>query len=60
MREAVTYASAKGGPAMKWSVYKGNVLWVAHRDYLVEGFASWEEAFLFAYRHAVAAIHETP
>lgn len=39
---------------MKWNVYKGNVRWVAHQGYLVEGFTSWEEAFRFAYLHAVA------
>lgn len=44
----------------KWNVYKGNVLWVAHRGFIVQPFAEWEDAFEYAYRHAVAAIHEVP
>lgn len=44
----------------KWCVYKGNQRWVARRDWHVAVFPTWEAAFRYAYRHAVAAIHEVP
>lgn len=44
-----------------WQVYQSKAgIWIAHRGFIVEPFRSWSEAYGFAYRHAVAAIHEVP
>lgn len=45
---------------IRWAVYKGSRKWVAHRDWHVMSFPTWEEAYAYAYRHAMAAIHEIP
>lgn len=44
----------------RWTVYKGEHHWVAVREWHAMPFATWDEAFRYAYLHAVAAIHEVP
>lgn len=46
----------------KWNVSKDfdGRRWVANRGWHTMKFPTWDEAFNYAYLHAVAAIHEVP
>lgn len=46
----------------KWEVYKSwtGAYWIAKHDWRATSHVTWDEAFAYAYRHAIAERMEIP